>query len=191
MKRKEALDAIIGSVSEYDAVISSTGLISRELYEYYDSEQHFYTPGSMGLASSIGLGIATNKPNRRVIVVEGDGNLLMNLGSMVTIGNSSPKNLIHIVLDNNTYASCSEEPTVSNVAKLDEIAKIFGYNVIHNVDNERSLQEAIKSFNSDGPTFILAKIELGGRRDLARPLELEEIKNRFKKFLSKQHEKKN
>ena len=185
MKRKEALDAIMKTVSRYDVIISSTGLICRELYEYHDSEQQFYIPGSMGLASSVGLGIALSKPNKRVVVVDGDASLLMNLGSMVTIGHFAPKNLTHILLDNRAYASCSEEPTISDTARLGEIAKIVGYRAIYDVDNEQKLEEAIKSsYDNDDLTFVLAHIELGGRRNLARPLELESIKNRFKKFLS-------
>ena len=86
MKRKDAIDTIMKSVSRYDGIVSSTGLISRELFEYYDSEQLFYMPGSMGLASSIGLGIAVNKPSKRIVVIDGDASLLMNLGSMATIG---------------------------------------------------------------------------------------------------------
>jgi len=183
MKRKDAIDTIMKSVSRYDGIVSSTGLISRELFEYYDSEQLFYMPGSMGLASSIGLGIAVNKPSKRIVVIDGDASLLMNLGSMATIGYVAPKNLLHIVLDNGAYASCSEEPSVSETAKLDEIARIVGYHTVYNVDTEQKLEEAIKSYDS-GPVFVLAKIELGGRRDLARPLELEKIKHRFIKFLS-------
>ena len=185
MKRKDALDTIMRTISKYDAIISTMGLISRELYENHDSDQIFYMVGSMGLASSIGLGIAVNKPNRRVIVIDGDASLLMNLGTMATMGYCAPKNLIHIVLDNNAYASCSEEPSVSYTARLDEIAKVVRYSATYNVDDEQKLQEAIKEASyKTGPAFILANIELGGRRDLARPLDLENIKNRFKKFLS-------
>lgn len=183
MKRKEALDAIMEAVSDYDAIISSTGLISRQLYQDHDSRQQFYMPGSMGLASSIGLGIAINKPDKRIIIVDGDASLLMNLGSLVTVSYIAPKNLVHIVLDNNAYGSCSEEPTTSETAKLDEIAKTVGYRNVCKVDSEERLKDAIKSSHDDGPYFILAKIELGGERHLARPLKLEEIKERFKKFL--------
>jgi len=186
MKRKEALDTIMHAISKYDVVISSLGLISRELYEKYDSDQIFYMVGSMGLASSIGFGIAVNKPKRRVVVVDGDASLLMNLGTIATIGHYAPQNLTHIVLDNKAYASCSEESSISPTARLNEIAKTVGYPVIYMVDNERRLEEAIKkSSHQTGPIFILADIELGGRRDLKRPLDLESIQKRFKNFLSK------
>lgn len=185
MKRKDALDAIMEAVSDDDAIISSTGLISRQLYQDHNSEQQFYMPGSMGLASSIGLGIAISKPKRRVIVVDGDASLLLNLGSLVTVGYLTPKNLVHIVLDNNAYGSCNEEPTTSETAKLDEIAKTVGYRNVFKVDSEEGLKDAIRSSYDNGPDFILAKIELGGERHLARPLELEAIKYRFMEFLSR------
>jgi len=189
MKRKEALNTIMNSISKYDAVISTMGLISRELYEEHDSPQIFYMTGSMGLAPSMGLGVSLNKPTRRVVVIDGDGGLLMNLGAMATIGHHSPKNLVHIVLDNRAYASCSEEPTISYTTKLDEIAKVVGYSNIYNVDSEEKLQEAIKeSSYKNGATFILANIELGGRKDFARPLDLETVKKRFKRFLSETDE---
>lgn len=186
MNRKEALNIIMKTISNKDAIISSTGLISREIFEYYDSEQIFYMPGSMGLASSIGLGIAINKPNKKIFVIDGDSSLLMNLGTMATIGYISPKNLIHIVLDNGAYASCSEEPSISNTARLDKIAKVVGYYYVCNIKNKQKLVEAIKKCSiTNESSFILVNIKLGGRRDLARPLNLIKIKYRFKTFLFK------
>ena len=185
MKRRGALDVIMNTISSKDALISSTGLISRELFECYDSKQIFYMPGSMGLASSIGLGIAINKPNRKIIIIDGDASILMNLGSMATIGHISPKNIIHIVLDNEAYASCSEEPSISNTANLNEIAKIVGYNKVFLVNNEQNFEQIIReSLTFNGSSFILVKIKLGGRRDFSRPLNLTSIRKRFKSFLS-------
>ena len=171
------------SVSERDAIISPTGLMSRHMYEYHDSEQQLYMPGSMGMASSIGLGIAVNKPDRRVIVIDGDASLLLNLGAMVTVSRYGTRNLTHILIDNRAYGSCSEEPSLSDIADFYEIAKIVGYNSVYKVDNEEDLKSAIKDSCDQGPAFILTKIELGGRRDLARPLEVESYKKRFMKFL--------
>ncbi|MFX1293575.1 MAG: thiamine pyrophosphate-dependent enzyme [Promethearchaeota archaeon] len=187
MKRKEALETIMENVFKTDAIITSTGLICREMYEYFDTEQQFYMPGSMGLTSSIDLGIALNKPNKRIIIIEGDASILMNLGSIITIDYFTPKNLVHIILNNGAYASCSEESTLGNHAKLDKIAELAGYHLIFNINTKFKLQEAIKAsnYNSNGPIFILTNIKLGGRRNLAKPLRLIEIKNRFMEFLSK------
>lgn len=186
MKRKETIKTIIQTLSGEEAIISSTGLISRELFNMKDAPQNFYMTGSMGLASSIGLGVAVNKIDKKIIVIEGDASLLMNLGTLATIGHFKPKNLIHIVLDNKAYESCNGEPSVSRTAKLDEIAKTIGYKLVKKVTNRTQLQKALKeALKHHGPVFILVEVELGGRRDLPRPIELDNITKRFKKFLSK------
>lgn len=182
MKRQEAITVIMTTIDYQDVVVSTTGLISREIFEKFDSERSIYVPGSMGLASSIGLGLAMVQPTRRVVVIDGDASLLMNLGSIVTIGNKQPTNLLHIVLDNGAYASCSEERSMSDTAHLDTLASNVGYQYVRAVRGQEDLKRAIMEFRQ-GPGFILAKIELGGRRDFRRPLELASIKNRFMLFL--------
>lgn len=183
MNRQEAIEVIMTVIGTQDAVVSTTGLISREIFEKFDSERNMYVPGSMGLASSIGLGLAMAQRTKRVVVIDGDVSLLMNLGSVVTIGNKQPTNLLHIVLDNGAYASCSEERSMSNTAKLDALTNGVGYHYVRTVDSQDDLRRAIIKFEQ-GPGFILAKIELGGRRDFRRPLELVAIKNRFMLFFT-------
>lgn len=187
MKRRETIKTIIQIISEREVIISSTGLISRELFDIKDLPRNFYMTGSMGLASSLGLGVAINKPKKKIITVEGDASLLMNLGGLATIGHFKPENLIHIVLDNNSYDSCSKEPSISNTAKLDDVANTVGYNVVRRVVNKKELADALRESlrQNNGPVFILTKIELGGYRDLPRPLKLDKITKRFKKFLLK------
>jgi thiamine pyrophosphate-dependent acetolactate synthase large subunit-like protein len=185
MKRQEAIEIIMTTIGPRDAVVSTTGLISREIFERFDSERNIYAPGSMGLVSSIGLGLAMTRPATLVVVIDGDASLLMNLGSIVTIGNKQPTNLLHIVLDNGAYASCNEERSMSNTAKLDVLAGEVGYQYVRTADSQDGLKRAIMEFER-GPGFILAKIELGGRRDFRRPLELAAIKNRFMLFLARQ-----
>jgi thiamine pyrophosphate-dependent acetolactate synthase large subunit-like protein len=184
MKRQEAINTIMETISSQDVVISTTGLISREIFEKFDSERNIYVPGSMGLASSIGLGLAMVQPTMRIVVIDGDASLLMNLGSIVTIGNKKPTNLLHIVLDNEAYASCSEERSMSDTAHLDKLAHNVGYQYVRAFRCQEDLKHAIMEFRQ-GPGFILAKIELGGRRDFRRPLELAAIKNRFMLFLKR------
>lgn len=183
MKRKEAIETIMAMINPTDAVISTTGLISREIFEKFDSNRNIYVPGSMGLASSIGLGIAVSFSKKRIVVIDGDASLLMNLGSIVTIGNKQPENLLHIVIDNNAYGSCSEEKSMSDSAHLDRLALDVGYQYVRVVSSQKDLKRAIVMFRR-GPGFILTKIELGGRRDFRRPLKLVEIKDRFMLFLS-------
>ena len=182
MKRKDAIEVIMATINPQDAVISTTGLISREIFEKFDSERNIYVPGSMGLASSIGLGIAISCPNKRVVVIDGDASLLMNLGSIVTIGKWQPVNLLHIVIDNNAYGSCSEEESMSDSAHLDKLAHDVGYPYVQTASSQEDLKHAILMFR-EGPGFIVAKIELGGRRDFRRLLKLAEIKDRFMLFL--------
>ena len=182
MKRQEAIEITMTTISPQDVVVSTTGLISREVFAKFDSERNIYVPGSMGLASSIGLGLAMVHPLKRVVVIDGDASLLMNLGSIVTIGNKQPVNLLHIVIDNNAYASCSEEKSMSDTAHLDKLALDVGYQYVRTVSSQKDLKHAMMEFER-GPGFILVKIELGGRRDFRRPLELTAIKNRFMLFL--------
>lgn len=184
MKRQEAIKVVMTTISPQDAVVSTTGLISREIFEKFDSERNIYVPGSMGLASSIGLGLAMARPTKRVVVIDGDASLLMNLGSIVTIGNKQPTNLLHIVIDNGAYGSCNEERSMSETACLDALASDVGYQYVQVVHSQEDLKRAIMEFGQ-GPGFILAKIELGGRRDFRRPLELPAIKDRFMLFLKR------
>lgn len=185
MKRKEAIETIMAAIDPGDVVISTTGLISREVFENFDSERNVYVPGSMGLVSSIGLGIALSKTKKRVVVIDGDSSLLMNLGSIVTAGNRQPENFLHIVIDNSAYGSCSEEKSMSSSAHLNKLALDVGYRYVQVVDSEDDLRYAILQFKQ-GPGFILVTIDLGGRRDFRRPLELVEVKNRFMLFLNQE-----
>lgn len=184
MKRQEAIEVIMTTIDSRDVVVSTTGLISREVFEKFDSERNIYVPGSMGLASSIGLGLAIVRLTKKVVVIDGDASLLMNLGSIVTIGNKQPTNLLHVVLDNGAYASCSEEQSMSGTARLDALASNVGYRYVRVVDDQEDLKRATME-SGQGPGFILAKIELGGRRDFHRPLELAAIRNRFMLFLGR------
>ncbi len=182
MKRKDAIKTIFSTIGVSDVTISTTGLISREVFSKFDSPRNIYVPGSMGLVSSIGLSLALCNSNRRVFVIDGDASLLMNFGSLVTIGAYKPNNLIHIVLDNSAYGSCSEEKSLSSSVNFAKIAKDVGFNTVFEVQDKNGLKNAIVS-DSPCPIFVHVKIELGGRRDFSRPLDLPGIKERFMSFL--------
>jgi len=168
-------------IDKDDIVVATTGLISREIFEKFDSARNFYNPGAMGLVSSIGLGIALGS-DRRVIVIDGDSSLLMNLGTLVTIGKCQPRNLLHIVIDNESYGSCSEEESMSGSVSLSKLAATANYASSLTVFDESSLKHAI--LESEGRLgFIVTKITLGGRRDFSRPLDLVSIKDRFTRHL--------
>jgi thiamine pyrophosphate-dependent acetolactate synthase large subunit-like protein len=112
MNRTEAITKIIKDLNQDDIVISSTGLISRELYKQKDRKLNFYMMGSMGCAVPIGLGVALNV-KQKVIVITGDGSALMGLGSLVTCAKEAPKNLRVIILDNKIHESTGGQETSS------------------------------------------------------------------------------
>jgi len=116
MNRKEAIQAVVKEIGT-SPIVSANGYISRDLYETHDRKENFYMIGSMGLASSIALGVAIKNPKIKVYVFDGDGNILMNLGSLTTIGLLQPKNLIHIIFDNGLHESTGGQPT--NTKKIE------------------------------------------------------------------------
>ena len=163
MIRKEAVKIIAKNIGS-NPIVSANGFVSRDLFEVNDKKSNFYMIGSMGLASSIGLGIALKNPNKRIFVFDGDGNILMNLGSLVTIGSLKPKNLIHVVFDNNSHESTGSQPTNSSQINLEKLAKETHYKifVIKSKIKLFSILEQIK--NLDGPIFLLIKISISKER---------------------------
>jgi len=182
MRRYEAIEIITQSLDGNELVISSTGMISRELFTIKEAPQNFYMTGSMGLASSIGLGLALSLPEKKVIVIEGDGSILMNLGSMATVGHFAPKNLFHIVLDNESHDSTGGQATVSDTMKLVEVAHAAGYRLTQMVDSEEGLRKAIRGLSQQGPVFLLVGVEKGSIEGIGRvSYPPEEIRKRFQK----------
>ena len=122
-----AIAKILKRVRADDLVLSTTGMISREVFMSDDQPRNFYMLGSMVLLSSFGLGLALLQPERRIWVLEGDGSALMSLGSLPLIAVESPANLVHIILDNEAYKSTGGQPTISSKVKLAEVGKSCGY----------------------------------------------------------------
>ena len=158
MDRKEAIEFISERINN-SPIIAANGFISRDLFSSSEKKTNFYMIGSMGLASSIGLGIALKKPKKRIFIFDGDGNILMNLSSLVTIGSLQPKNLIHIIFDNNVHESTGGQPTYSNQIDISKIAKTLGY-TIFSVRTKKSLENTLEKIrNMKGPIMILVKIQ--------------------------------
>ena len=181
MNYREAITTIM-ELLKGQLVVCANGFISRETFTISDRTENFYMIGSMGLASSIGLGVALSKPSRKVIILDGDGNLLMNLGSLPMIGSLQPKNLLHIVLDNEVYASTGNQPTISNVIELEDIAKSAKYAYIKKVTADDELRrEVAHILENDGPSFLLVKIsDKEEQKEIGRVTHSpEEIKERF------------
>ena len=182
MIRKDAVEIVCNYVKD-DVIVSANGFISRDVYSILEKNTNFYMIGSMGLASSIGLGIALKKPKKRIFVFDGDGNILMNLGSLVTIGSLQPKNLIHIVFDNKIHESTGGQPTQSNKINISKIAKITNY-TIFSVKTKKSLESVLKKIQkSKGPILIHALITKSKERSSRIDITPEKIKIRFMKAI--------
>jgi thiamine pyrophosphate-dependent acetolactate synthase large subunit-like protein len=159
MKLAEALSIIVPLLHD-ELVVHANGFISRESFNIKDRLGNFYMIGSMGLASSIALGVALNKPDRCVVIFDGDGNVLMNLGSVAIIGATQPRNLLHVVFDNEAYGSTGNQHTISDHVALEEIARSAGYTTVRRVDTDTALHSAATEFlTQPGPSFLLIKIE--------------------------------
>ena len=190
LKREDAIEEIL-KLTRDDIIVATTGKISREVYEIRDknNESHnkdFLTVGSMGYASSIALGIAINKENKKVICLDGDGACLMHMGAMATISNIKPKNLIHIVLNNEAHESVGGMATTNKETKFFEVAKALGYEKVYEVKDKDELKKVLEEINDIdcGLTFIEVKCSLGARDDLGRPTSTpEENKINFMKYL--------
>jgi len=154
--RKEAVRLIAKEIGN-QPIISANGFMSRDLYETNEKESNFYMIGSMGLASSIALGVAIKNPKIKVYVFDGDGNILMNLGSLTTIGNLKPKNLIHIVFDNNIHETTGGQPTNTKKIHIEKIAKSVNFTVAK-ISTKQRLVKTIKKFLSEKSCDQLLKL---------------------------------
>ena len=155
----EAAEILLPQVGDA-AVIFANGYISRAGHALGDRTGHFYMIGSMGLASSIGLGVALGRPTRRVVVLDGDGNVLMNLGELATAAALRPRNFHHVVFDNEAYASTGNQPTLTSSIDLAAVARAAGYAHATRVEDAAALRQAMPRFlATPGPGFLLVKIE--------------------------------
>lgn len=174
MARYEAIQKIMESIEE-ELIICNIGFPSRELYEIDDRPKNFYMIGSMGLASSIGFGLAMAKPHKDVVVIDGDGSLLMNMGSLVTIFANNPSNLTWIVIDNGAYGSTGNQDTYAQKTDLLNIAKAVGFKNSFDF-TDINLKDVIRS---DDVSFIVYKTEPGNSDAPIIDLDPITIKERF------------
>lgn len=178
MKRIEAMAAVAENAGDA-LIICNIGFPSRELYAAKDRPENFYMLGSMGLASSIGLGIALARPDRKVIVIDGDGAVLMNLGTLATIANFAPKNYLLVILDNCCYGSTGSQPTCTHLgtdlACMAEAAGAKGVRAVADLD---SLWQALRE---SGNGVMVVKVEPGNAGVPIIDLSPEEILQRFRR----------
>ena len=176
LSREEAIQTVAAALGEKDVIVSTTGMISRELFEYrvamnQGHERDFLTVGSMGHASQIALGIALEKKDRRVWCFDGDGASIMHMGSMAIVAQKAPKNYVHVVFNNGAHDSVGGQPTVGLSIDLPAIAKAVGYKVVVSVSSKDELEKQLSTINSqlEGPVFIEIRVKKGNRKDLGRP----------------------
>lgn len=155
MTAQEALQRVYAAMPREACTVVANGYLSREAYGVDDRPGNFYMIGSMGLAGSIGLGAALARPERPIVVVDGDGNVLMGLGALAVIGSEAPKNLWHVCIDNGVYASTGNQPTVAPQVRLEGIAREAGYRWSGKVETLEELERELPGFFArQGPVFL-------------------------------------
>ena len=192
LNREEVVGHIAKAAGE-DPIVSTTGKISRELFEYRTNngmshKYDFLTVGSMGHCSSIALGIAINKPNLTVWCIDGDGAALMHMGAMAVTGSNKPSNMIHIVINNGAHETVGGMPTVCSDSCVDlpAVAKACGYPYTVSVDNFEDLDRELAAAKARGAlSLIEVKCQVGAREDLGRPTTTAlENKNNFMEYIN-------
>lgn len=192
LSREEALQIILRKISSEDILVSTTGKLSRELYEFRENNNmshasDFLTVGSMGHASSIALGIAREKENRNVFCLDGDGAMLMHMGAISGIGTSGAKNFKHVLFNNGVHESVGSQKTVGFLVDFPNIVKSCGYKKAYSVKSSEELENIFTEFlESEGPSLLEVKINSNSRDDLGRPKTTPlENKNEFIRFVRK------
>lgn len=192
LSREEAIQAVASALEPKDVIVSTTGMISRELFEARTAwgqghERDFLTVGSMGHASQIALGIALEKMDRKVWCFDGDGATIMHMGSLAIVASKKPANYIHVVFNNGAHDSVGGQPTVGLKINLPAVAKAVGYNDTWSVDDATSLAKALEECRkATGPVLLEIKVKKGNRKDLGRPTTTPvENKEALMEFLKK------
>jgi sulfopyruvate decarboxylase subunit beta len=185
VKRAECIAMLYPELDD-KIVVTIMGACAQELYDLGHKDNFFYLQHAMGLASSIGLGLAVHLPAERVVVLDGDGSVLMNLGTLATIARYRPRNLVHIIFDNGSLLSTGgfDSHTTSGTTDLAAIARGAGLERVSAVDSVVDFGEAvIDAFNSDDLSVIVAKVAAVGPNHYGMDLQLPENAFRFKRFI--------
>jgi phosphonopyruvate decarboxylase len=191
MTREEALRAVTRALPDDDVVVATTGKTSRELFELRVEQgrppgRDFLTVGSMGHVSQIALGVALARPRRRIVCIDGDGSVLMHMGSLVTVGRLRPANFRHVVLNNGAHDSVGGQPTGALDIDLPAVATACGYRYATATEvPERLAAEVGRLVGEPGPAFLEVRIRRGAREGLGRPTTTPaEAKAAFMRFLA-------
>ena len=188
---QESIKLILDELQHKDVVVSTTGKISRELYEYRKKSDQahnrdFLMVGSMGHCSQIALSIAYEKPLRQVFCLDGDGAVIMHMGALAIIGSSSAKNFKHIIINNGSHDSVGGQSTAGFKISFVDIAKACGYKIVFLASTASSIEEKISELcRAQGPALLEIRIKGSHVSKLGRPKSLKENKENFMEFLSK------
>ncbi len=180
-KRGPMIDAVCSASSPDSLFIATTGFTGRELYERGDRDNNFYMVGSLGCASSFALGISLSKPDKKIVVLDGDGAMLMRMGNLAVNAAYKPANMIHILFDNNAHESTGGQFTVSGGVNYPVLARACGYSDVVSVEDIESLSsEVVSAQERGGLTFIYVPIAQGAPDTLGRPkVKPQEVAKRF------------
>nr|XP_022308880.1 uncharacterized protein LOC111114715 isoform X3 [Crassostrea virginica] len=194
LSREDAMKVVIDNLSQKDVVISATGMLSRELFEYrvtkeMGHEKDFLSVGSMGHTSSIALGVAMQKPRRQVFCLDGDGSVIMHMGAMATVGQSAMSNFKHIVINNGSHDSVGGQPTDAgnhDQFSFSTIAEGCGYKSTMVAMTEEEIAQCVMDMRGmEGPVLLEIKTRMGSRKNLGRPTRTPiENKEDFMHFLA-------
>lgn len=190
ISREEAIKLAADKLHKSGLIVSTTGKISRELFEYIESTRRnhqniFYTVGSMGCSTGIALGLALRKKKKKIFLFDGDGACLMKLGSMATVGHYFPANFFHILFDNQCYDSTGGQPTVSKTVDFVGIAESCNYRYAELATSHEELEYSLnRLIRKRGPYMLVAKVKSGARDNLGRPtIKPQENKEKFIDFI--------
>ncbi|MFE4822137.1 phosphonopyruvate decarboxylase [Streptomyces sp. NPDC056704] len=179
--RDDVVDALLAEIRD-EHVVSTTGYLSRAMYNRADRPRNFYMQGSMGHAAALALGSALARPDERFVVLDGDGSVLMHMGALATIGHFAPRNLIHIVFDNQAYDSTGGQPTTSATTDFDTVAQGSGYRTVRRVETTAELRPALRALlDADGPSLLAVDGTVGGSQGerASSSLSVSDIAARF------------
>lgn len=187
LRRATVLESVRGAFASGAALLSTTGYTSRELYTLGDEDNQFYMTGSMGCLPSLALGLALAQPKLKVVILDGDGALLMRLGALAMIGYYRPANLVHLVLNNGCYESTGRQPSLAQTIDLRLLAVGAGYKAVHRVADTAGLRNVLRLAKINQRTaFVDVKIRPGSLVDIPRPTHTpEQLTVRFRDFVMK------
>jgi sulfopyruvate decarboxylase subunit beta len=185
MERASCIEMLYPEIED-KLVVTIMGACAQELYDLGHRENFFYLQHAMGLASSIGLGLAMHRPEEKVVVLDGDGSVLMNMGGLATLARYRPKNLLHVIFDNGSLLSTGgfESHTTTGITDLAAIARGAGIEHVDSVDSEMTFGEAaVEALERDDLSVIVAKVKAVGPDNYGMDLALPENAFRFKRCI--------